>query len=233
MRKTNLFFKLVFVLIFLPLATMVHAQVTFPENGVADPRHGHYAFTNATIIKDATTTLTNATLVIKDGRITAVGSGLKVPAGAVEVDCKGKYIYPSFIDIYADYGIAAPAQRTIGGTAGGGFNFAQQPQLESATKGAYGWNQAIKSEADAYKVFNVDDIKAKPMREAGFGTVLSHIKDGIARGTGTVVTLANEKENLVILKESFGTLFIQQGNFHTKLSQFCDGKYSPAPPIFS
>ncbi|TAL49652.1 MAG: amidohydrolase, partial [Chitinophagaceae bacterium] len=43
--------------------------------------------------------------------------------------------------------------------------------------------------------------KAKPLREAGFGTVLSHVRDGIARGTGAIVTLANEKENLVIIKE--------------------------------
>ncbi len=180
-------------------AGSLHAQVTFPENGVADPRHGHYAFTNATIVKDATTTLTNATMVIKDGQIIAVGTGLKVPAGAVEVDCRGKYIYPSFIDIYADYGIPTPQR--AGAAAGGGFNFAQQPQLETATKGAYGWNQAIKSDADAYRVFAVDDTKAKPLREAGFGTVLSHIRDGIARGTGTVVTLANEKENLIVIKE--------------------------------
>jgi len=193
---------MVFVFVSLLVASMVQAQVTFPENGVADPRHGHFAFTNATIVKDATTTLTNATLVIKDGKITAAGTGIKVPAGAVEVDCKGKYIYPSFIDIYADYGVAPPSQRGIGGTATtGGFNFTQQPQLESATKGPYGWNQAIKSDADAYRVFTVDDTKAKPLREIGFGTVLSHVKDGIARGTGTVVTLANEKENLVMLKE--------------------------------
>ena len=39
------------------------------------------------------------------------------------------------------------------------------------------------------------------MREAGFGTVLTHVKDGVSRGTGAVVTLANEKENLVIVKE--------------------------------
>lgn len=179
----------------LPLLSF--SQPTFPENGVADPRHGHYAFTNATIIKDGTTTLTNATMIIKDGKIISVGIGLKVPAGAVEVDCKGKYIYPSFIDIYADYGINLP-QRQGGG---GQFNPGQQPQLETAVKGAYGWNQAIKSDADAYRVFAVDDSKAKPLREAGFGTVLSHVRDGIARGTGAVVTLANEKENYVIIKE--------------------------------
>lgn len=176
----------------------VSAQTTFPENGVADPRHGHYAFTNATIVKDAGTTLTNATLIIKDGRIVSVGTGLKVPQGAVEVNCSGKYIYPSFIDIYADYGTSLP-QRTA--TGGGGFNTSQQPQLATATKGAYGWNQAIKSEADAFKVFAIDDVKAKSLRESGFGTVLSHVRDGIARGTGTLVTLGSEKENFVILKE--------------------------------
>src|SRR5687767_9241346 len=171
------------------------SQVTFPENGVADPRHGHYAFTHATIVKDTAAFLKDATLIIKDGKIVAVGTGLKLPAGAVEVDCKGKYIYPSFIDIYADYGNTVQA-RTGGG--GGGFNPGQQPQLATATKGPYGWNQALKSDADAFRVFAVDDAKAKLLRDAGFGAVLSHVRDGIARGTGTVVSLANEKENLVI-----------------------------------
>ena len=185
------------LLVILLFSTAIFAQPTFPENGVADPRHGHYVFTNATIVKDASTTLTNATLIVKDGKITAIGSGLKVPAGAVEIDCKGKYIYPSFIDIYSDYGTP---QRPPG-TGGGGFNFNQAPQLETAVKGPFGWNQALKSDVDVYKVFSVNDATAKPLREAGFGSVLTHVKDGVARGTGAVVTLANEKENLVILKE--------------------------------
>ncbi len=176
----------------------IYGQATFPENGVADPRHGHYAFTNATIVKEGATTLNNATLVIKDGKIISVGTGLKVPAGAVEVDCKGKYIYPSFIDVYADYGI--PSRQAPTPTAGGGGFFAQA-QIATATKGAYGWNQAIKSETDAFKMFAVDDAKAKTLRESGFGTVLSHVRDGIARGTGTLVSLANDKENFVILKD--------------------------------
>ncbi|HET9430143.1 MAG TPA: amidohydrolase family protein, partial [Chitinophagaceae bacterium] len=196
MRKTKLPGLLAFVLAYLTVLEL-QAQTTFPENGVADPRQGHYAFTNATIVKDPGTTLTNATLVIKDGKITAVGSNLKIPAGAVEVDCRGKFIYPSFIDLYADYGVSVP-QRT---GPPGQFNPGQQPQLATATKGPFGWNQAIKSDAEAFKVFNVDNEKAKPLREAGFGTVLTHVKDGIARGSGAVVTLANEKENLVIIKE--------------------------------
>jgi imidazolonepropionase-like amidohydrolase len=188
-----LFFLLIGFIVFQPFISMT--QVTFPENGVADPRHGHYAFTNATIVKDAENTLSNAVLIIKDGKIMAVGSNLKVPSGAVEVDCRGKYIYPSFIDIYADYGTSIQQRQ------GGGFTPGQQSQLSTNTRGAYGWNQAIKSEANAYEVFAVDDAKAKTLRENGFGTVLSHVRDGIARGTGTLVSLANQKENLVILKE--------------------------------
>lgn len=197
MRKVLLYWRgKLFLLIFLLFtASTTIAQGTFPVNGVADERTGHYAFTNATIVKDATTTLTNATLVIKEGKIVAVGTNIKVPQGAVEVDCKGKFIYPSFIDIYSDYGMPQAQPRQ------GGFNFGQQPQLNTATKGPYGWNQAIKSEVDAYRVFAADDARAKALRDLGFGTVLTHVKDGVARGTGTVVTLANEKENLSIVKE--------------------------------
>ena len=83
------------------------AQPTFPVNGVAEPKTNSYAFTNATIVKDGQSTLTNATLVIKDGKIVAIGTNITVPKDAVVTDCKGKYIYPSFIDIYSDYGIAA------------------------------------------------------------------------------------------------------------------------------
>ena len=171
------------------------AQPTFPVNGVAEPKTGSYAFTNATIVKDGQTTLSNATLVVKEGKIVAVGNNLAVPKDAVLIDCKGKYIYPSFIDLYSDYGIAAP-QRTPGG-----FNFGGPAQLVSNQKGAFGWNQAIRSDVEAGKLFTADDAKAKPLREAGFGTVLVHQKDGIARGTGVLATLGNEKENVLIVKE--------------------------------
>lgn len=170
------------------------AQNTFPLNGVADPRTGYYAFTHATLVKDAATRLDNATLVIRDGRIVSVGANLPVPAGAVEVNCQGKFIYPSFVDAYSDYGTPA-VQRAAG------FNYGAPAQLNSATKGAYGWNQAIKAEQNAFAVFTADEAKAKTLREAGFGTVLTHVKDGIARGTGALVVLGGDKENFSLLKE--------------------------------
>jgi len=180
----------------LTCACSVRSQDTYPVNGLADPREKIFAFVHATIVKDGQTTLNDATLLIKDGKIIAVGNNVQVPANAVTADCSGKYIYPSFIDIYSDYGIAIPQRQSVGGSFYSGTT-----QFNSTTKGAYGWNQAIKPETDASKIFATDDSKAKPLRDIGFGTVLTHEKDGIARGTGTVVTLANQKENLVIVKE--------------------------------
>ncbi|SFE78730.1 Imidazolonepropionase [Chitinophaga sp. CF118] len=171
-----------------------HAQETFPVNGIADKRDGCYAFVKATIVKNATVTLSNATLVIRDGRIISVGTG-PIPKDAVIIDCEGKYIYPSFIDPYSDYG-TQPVKKSASGSRG-----ERDPQLQSATKGAYGWNQAIKSEVNAASFFNTDEGTAKTLREAGFGTVLTHQRDGIARGTGALVTLASGKENKVLIRE--------------------------------
>src|SRR5437763_15258802 len=81
------------------------AQVTFPVNGTTDPRHIVSAFINAKIFVDYKTTIDSATLVVQDGKVIDIGKGLKAPADAVVYDLKGKYIYPSFIDIFSDYGL--------------------------------------------------------------------------------------------------------------------------------
>ena len=84
--------------------------------------------------------------------------------------------------------------------SGGGSPFSGREQIMSNTKGAYNGNEAIKSEFSAAEVFTVDDKSAKTWRDMGFGTVLSFRADGLARGTSTLVTLANDTENEVVLK---------------------------------
>ncbi len=196
MRKSKLFFQAFLLGISsLIFVNQSQAQATFPLNGIANPSEKAYAFTNATIVKDGSTTISKATLLIRNKKIVAVGSNITIPKDAVVIDCNGKYIYPSFIDLYSDYGITAP-QRNMGE-----FNRSAPSQISSNTKGPVAWNQALKSEVNAAQLFDANEKEAKPLRDAGFGTVLTHQKDGIARGTGTVVTLANQPVNLVILKE--------------------------------
>ena len=174
------------------LVQAVYAQTTFPQNGVYDERPGLYAFTNATIVIDPQNTLTNATLLVRNGRIEAVGRAVKLPAGTVSTDLKGKRIYPALIDIDSDYGMPEVKADRQSRQA--------PPQLESKKVGPYYWNQAVQPENDASQLFKADDKKADELRKLGFGSVLTHPHDGLARGTGVLVTLADDRENRLVLK---------------------------------
>ena len=89
------------------------AQITFPRNGVYDEREGFYAFTNGTIHKTYNETIEGATMIIKNGKVQAIGMRLPIPAGAVVVDLKGKHVYPSFIDLYSTYGVPEAKPRRV------------------------------------------------------------------------------------------------------------------------
>ena len=69
-------------------------------------RTGTLVLTGATVI-DGTgkPPLANATVVVRDGKIVAVGSSKKVkaPAGAQHIDVAGKYIIPGLWDMHAHY----------------------------------------------------------------------------------------------------------------------------------
>ncbi|WP_116128166.1 amidohydrolase family protein [Lewinella sp. IMCC34183] len=170
------------------------AQTTFPYNGVYDEPDGFYAFTGATVHVAPGETLDNATLTIRDGRIESVAAGGPVPRGAVEVSLAGKHVYPSFIEAYGTYGMPDVERNRRSRRDG--------PQMESDTDGAYAWNQALRPETDASRVFTIDEKVAGALREAGFGTVSTHSPDGISRGSAAVVTLGATSENAVLLKRN-------------------------------
>ncbi len=176
-----------------------NAQETFPLNGVKDTRPTTYAFINATVVVNSSTKLESATIMVKNGVIENVGPGLPIPKGAMIIDCKGKTIYPSFIDINTNYGM--PEAKRGGGRDNRG------PQFLSNKKGAYSWNEAIRPEFDAKTAFNTNEEKASGLREQGFGAVLSYQKDGIARGTSVLVNLNTDKEYKAILKSDVSAHF--------------------------
>lgn len=190
MKKPLLF--CVFLLIF----QFCRAQETFPVNGSWDIRPGKYAFTNATIVTGAGQTLSNATLLVNDRLIESVGTKVDVPKGYITVDLKGKFIYPGLIDAYTTYGIPDAPRQAFGA---GGFGGARV--YVSTKPGAYGWNEAIKPEMNAKSVFHVNADAAEGLKKNGFGTVQSLIRDGIARGTSVVVSLADERDNYVMLND--------------------------------
>ena len=59
------------------------------------------AVTNATIMTASNGTIQRGTIVIRDGKIAAVGSNVAVPAGATVIDGTGKFVTPGIIDAHS------------------------------------------------------------------------------------------------------------------------------------
>ncbi len=178
---------------------LISQTQTFPTNGAPNPNHNYYAFTNCTLHVDAEVTINNAMLLVKDGQIIDAAEKVTIPKGAIVSDLKGKHVYASFIEMYSDYGMpeAKPIQRSFG-----------SPQMESNIKGAYGWNQSVKADVEADKLFTNNETKADTLRKLGFGTVLTSNKDGIVRGSGAIVLLnTRKKENENILKDKAAAFY--------------------------
>jgi imidazolonepropionase-like amidohydrolase len=171
-----------------------YSQTTFPVNGVRDDIKTTYAFTHATIYTSYNTKIENATLLIKGDKIIEIGANIKLPKEAVEINCSNKIIYPSFIDAFTSYGM--PETK--------GTERTGRPQFISDKKGAFNWNEAIRPEFNASENFAKDDKAASGFRAAGFGTVYTFKNDGIARGSGSVVTLNDKRENELFLKPLAG-----------------------------
>ena len=189
--------KAIRIVALLLFTNSVLSQETFPINGVSNNFEPIYAFTNAHIVLNPTTEIPNGTLLIKGDKILAVDSNLNIPKEAIIKDLAGDYVYPSFIDLYTDYGLKE-VQR-------GKYNY--RPQYDSKKAGAYHWNEAIHPEINASTEWSKYNSDVKPYLENGFGAVLSHTKDGIARGTAAFVALSNKTDNENILMKDAAAFY--------------------------
>jgi len=71
---------------------------------------GLVVLTGATVLTGTGARIENGTVIIRDGRIEAVGAGLPVPAGATIVDAAGRWVTPGIIDMHSHLGVyASPA----------------------------------------------------------------------------------------------------------------------------
>lgn len=172
-----------------------YAQSTFPYNGVKPKEVTSTVFTHANIMVNPELLMEDAMMLVEGGKVVSVGKTLVIPANAVVIDLQGKYIYPSFIDLHSSYGMPKPS--------GDGPMRGRGPQIESNRKGAFGWNEAIKSDQQAALLFDINEDEAKEYRGIGFGLVLTHAQDGIVRGNSALVQLG-DNVNEDILRANVG-----------------------------
>jgi imidazolonepropionase-like amidohydrolase len=75
---------------------------------------GAWALTNARIETVTKGTISNGTIVIRDGIIEAVGARVSIPPDARVVDLANRTVYPGFIDLTSTIGLPAPPARPAG-----------------------------------------------------------------------------------------------------------------------
>jgi len=180
------------LLVFCLLNLFLSAQDWKPINGTKNELNHYTAFTNANIFLESGTYLQGATLLIKDQEIVDIGKTLILPSNTIVHDLEGKFIYPSFIDLYSQYGIPEYQNNSK----------SKNPQLESDKKGLYYWNETIKPEIRAADLFQYNKKSADHYRKMGYGVVLSHQMDGIVRGTSVALALSDEKKIQILKSEA-------------------------------
>ena len=78
------------------------------------PARGTFAIRNARIVTVSGPDIENGTVVIRDGKIAAVGANVSVPAGAQTIDGRGLSVYPGMIDAGTSMGLVEVPQGANG-----------------------------------------------------------------------------------------------------------------------
>jgi imidazolonepropionase-like amidohydrolase len=78
------------------------------------PSRGTFAIRNARIVTVSGPDIENGTVVIRDGKIEAVGANVSVPSGAQTIDGHGLSVYPGMIDAGTNMGLVEVPQGANG-----------------------------------------------------------------------------------------------------------------------
>lgn len=186
-------------------SNIAKAQETFPVNGTVEKDVIATRFVNATIHTSPTETLDDATITIYQGRIVDVNGTSASSLGNVpvrEIDLKGAHIYASFIDLYAYYGTDEVKRARWDG----------KPHLERETPTLGGWNEAIRPEYRTVSDIEFSSETNKKYHQMGFGTVMTHLPDGIARGTAALITLGNQGNKNLVESDVADTYSFKKGS---------------------
>ncbi|MFY7921749.1 MAG: amidohydrolase family protein [Gemmatimonas sp.] len=144
---------------------------TEPVAGLRANATGYHALVGARVVTAPGQLLDNATIVIRNGVVTAVGTGIATPAGARVWELKGLTVYPGFIDAHADLGGDLPTP--------------------SGDVGPTHWNPQVRAWFSTTANLKDDSTRRVALRSLGFGAALAVPRQGIFRGTASVVNLSD------------------------------------------
>ncbi|MCA9062941.1 MAG: hypothetical protein KDA96_07775, partial [Planctomycetaceae bacterium] len=132
---------------------------------------------NATVIVSPEVTLNNASIVIRSGKIDAVGTDVAVPEEARRIDLTGRTVYAGFLDAYSE----------------------QETGNEQISRTATYWNSQVTPHKSVATAFS-RPTDASKLRQQGIVAQLIVPADGIIRGQSAVVSTGNGRANDLILR---------------------------------
>ncbi len=137
-----------------------------PPNGPRSVDPGWFALVHARVVPAPGQALADATVVVRDGVVRAVGTA-PPPAGATVVDCTGLTIYPGLIEPFLATDV---------------------PALDPAAADQH-WNTMLQPQRNARDGAGAPPADRTALRELGFTTVAIAPSGGILKGTSSVVLL--------------------------------------------
>ena len=147
------------------------ATRTEPVEGLRDNSTGYHALVGARVVTAPGRVIDDATIVIRDGIIRSVARDADAPAGARVWDLSGHTVYPGFIDAHADLGM--------------------DDVPEGGDTGTTHWNPQVRAWFSTTDELQDDQRLRQALRSQGFGTAMVVPKQGIFRGTASVVDLSD------------------------------------------
>ncbi len=148
-------------------------QTSIPQETLRSHPPGVFALTGAKVIVSPEVTLDSATVVVRDGKIEAVGD-LKVPDDAKEISLTGKTIYPGFIDSYSE----------------------QTVNSDRLNGSARYWNSQVTSQLSmADQLVPGEDLGT--LRKQGFVAQLVAPAEGVVRGTSALISTSGGEANTI------------------------------------
>ena len=191
---------------------MAMAQ-NIPPSSTALGTKADYALTNVRIVTAPGRVIERGTVVMRDGRIAAVGADVAVPAGAVRMDLTGHTVYPGLIDAATSVGLPSPtrplpspaADANAGGRGGGGRG-AAPPQSGRGVPLGRGQPPAppvvlpeVEADAEAADMFSPTEDQLTAFRAGGVTTVGLVFEGGLFPGrVGAALTGSREGSRLAL-----------------------------------
>jgi imidazolonepropionase-like amidohydrolase len=171
----------------------------------AQPTPTSIAIRNAKIVPVSGPAFDRGTVVLRGGLIESVGANASIPADAEVIDGTGLTVYPGLIDALSTWGM--PGTAAAGGRGGRG-GAAAAPQ-EAPAKGPED-RPATTSWIKAADEIQPNDRRIETARSAGFTTAVVFPTRGIFGGQGSIINLAGDRSEEMVLVPSAGQYITMQ-----------------------